>query len=104
MPDHPSDLRRCRDCDKILSHLESGRCIICEQVVKAHEGYPEGWAKVTLMVSPDGNSIHAVAGDREPGIGDTDYTGFKRIMCRIHGLRSELKFIKDHCESSLENH
>lgn len=48
------------------------------------ETYPENWAKVTLMVSPDAKEIHAIGGDRVPGDGDMPYLGFERILNRIN--------------------
>lgn len=50
-----------------------------ERLVTQHEGYPEGWVRVTLMVAPNGKEMHAIGGDREPGKGDTPYIGLERI-------------------------
>jgi hypothetical protein len=47
--------------------------------VSRHEGYPPGWVRVVLMVSPDGKEILAIGGDREPGEGDTNYIGLARM-------------------------
>jgi hypothetical protein len=50
-----------------------------ERVVSQHEGCPRGWARVVLMVSPDGKELHAIGGDREHGDGDMPYIGLERI-------------------------
>jgi len=50
-----------------------------DKVPVKHEGYPAGWARVVLMVSPDGSEANAVGGDREPGDGDTAYIGLERM-------------------------
>jgi hypothetical protein len=47
--------------------------------VKTNEGYPEDWARVVLMVSPDGMTLHAIGGDRGPGDGDMPYVGLERL-------------------------
>ena len=52
----------------------------------SQENYPEGWAKVTLMVSPEGE-MHAIGGDQGPGDprADLPYTGLERIKERMRG-------------------
>ena len=47
------------------------------------EGYPKGWVRVTLAVSPGAKEIHALGGDREDGDGDTPYIGYERILNRL---------------------
>lgn len=39
------------------------------------DGYPSDWARVTLMVSPDGKLVHAIGGDREAGA----FIGLERL-------------------------
>jgi hypothetical protein len=53
-----------------------------EPAGKKPEEYPEDWARVVLMVSPDGE-MNAIGGDREPGEGDAPYVGLERIKAYI---------------------
>lgn len=54
-----------------------------------HEGYPPDWARVVLMVAPDGE-MHAIGGDQPPGEGDKPFIGLDRIKAahaqHIHRL------------------
>jgi hypothetical protein len=45
--------------------------------MSSHEGYPEGWVRVVLMINPETAEIHAIGGDREEGEGDTPYIGYE---------------------------
>jgi len=42
------------------------------------ERYPDGWVRVELMISPDGE-MHAIGGDRKEGLGDQPYIGLERM-------------------------
>jgi len=50
------------------------------------EKYPEGWARLVLMVNPETEEIHIIGGDREPGEGDTGYLG-AGVINRLTSLR-----------------
>ncbi len=43
------------------------------------EQYPDDWARVDLMVSPDGE-MHAIGGEREHPNCDSAYVGLERIQ------------------------
>ena len=86
MSDHPGTAH-CEDCGAIFSMEEArtGKCVDCSAEQPAQsEGYPADWARVVLMVSPDGNQFHAIGGDREPGEGDTAYIGRERLISHIN--------------------
>lgn len=70
------------------------------------ETYPKDFATVTLKVSPDGQTIYAVGGDREPGEGDTAYIGFERLKERFindtipENISSAIKLERDYQDSA----
>ena len=62
----------------------------------SQESYPKGWAKITLMVSPEGE-MHAIGGEQAPGDprADKPYIGLERIKERMRGripLTEEAEF------------
>lgn len=54
------------------------------------EKYREGWVRVVLQVSPDGE-FNAVAGDREQGdpLADLPYIGMERLKAAIKRTRNQ---------------
>ena len=91
-----AEIRKCHhstgfDGDRVLDLLNEYRVEIAQaQSSTVHEdgslqgeGYSKGWARAVLMVSPDGQTIHCVGGDRVPGDGDRPYIGYERIKKRL---------------------
>ncbi len=62
------------------------------------EGYPDDWARVELIVSPNGLA-HAISGDRTPGEGDQPYIGLERIKQLIDRWREEVVRLEDKIEA-----
>ena len=70
----------CATCGLDRNDCKCTEKSVCSNgLLPMHEGYPKGWARVVLMVSPGGNEFHAIGGDREPGEGDMPYIGLERI-------------------------
>jgi len=45
----------------------------------APEQYPEGWVRLDLMVSPEGEA-HAIGGEQQEGEGDMPFLGLLRVQ------------------------
>jgi len=101
LPPAPVAICKCHACeqvkelDDLIKYEGNLFCRDCAPVL--HEGYPAGWVKVILMVSPEGG-MNAIGGDRKEGEGDMPFIGLERIKARLVDARKLRQLLHSMCK------